>query len=207
MKKTNKKLTLLTLSLMMMTAFIPNAYSSSTVETAKGVAIAKSVNGDTVRVKMNNSDQSMTINRCSASGDCKHLGASEVHWVKYLDEQKSDEYVKAAGSTAALAVPAFVVGSVVFHSVNLLKSVVTRSWVPNTTLWEIAPYAFGGATGVGTAVLGGATFDTLNPVHHYDVAEALGAALDGTQSSDEMSGTDFEEFVEDLDEGLRSAVD
>ena len=220
---------------MMMTAFIPNAYSLTyntyspdttrtyspdteerAVEAAGGVTIATSVNGSTIRVKMNNlgaslEGQTVTINRCWGNGGCQHLGASEIHWVEYLDEQKSDEYAKAAGSTAALAVPAFVVGRVVFGTFATLKTIITRYWVPNTTFLKVAPYGLGVIAGAGSAALvEGMTFDTLNPVHHYDVAEALGAALDSDtvrNKYDQLSGKDFEELVEDLDEGLRSAVD
>ena len=197
---------------MMMTAFIPNAYSFDTEEQAVeavGVVVAKSVSGDTIRVKMNNpgallEDQTMTINRCSKDYVCEYL-VNPSHKVEYLDEQSFDEYAKTVTLGAGLTVVAVAVSGFVFMTVSIVTGVAAKYGHLNEWIAYIAPGALGAISLGATAIVPGVKYDTANPFHHYGVGDALDTVLEGSKNSDELSRSEFEEFVEDLEEGLRSA--
>ena len=225
----NKKLMLLTLSLMM-TALIPNAYSVEPwfvpdryMQTADGVVVATNEeSGETVRVKINNpsaplEDQTMTIKLCLANDKCKFL-VNSSYKVEYLDEQKFDEYAKTAAAGTGLVVAGVAAARVTLgrlfvalfsdSSKNAFLVYILEMNVPALVAFY---YGSGALAGVSTAVLPGMMFDAANPLHHYDVADALDSVLESgnakSVSAEPLSDEDFKEFVEVLEEGLRSAFE
>ena len=196
-------------------AFIPNAYSSDSfytqknVVTADGIIVATSVSGETVRVQTNNpsaslEDQTVTINLCSADGNCDHL-VNPSYKVEYLDEQRFDEYVKT--TAAGIYMTVFGVGTV-----EILPSLIAKTFKSYYLAVAISTparhYAFGVFLAVVVLKLATGSDHALNPLHHNDVADALDSVLesDSAQNNEILSDEKFKEFVRDLEEGLRSAV-
>jgi hypothetical protein len=167
--------------------------------------IAQSESGDNLIVASFESGEVVSVRVCDQAGECEFLGESQYYRMDLLEDQHSDELLKAIGSGGAALITAAGTGfaAIMYLGMSGASAVLiplVKMGIPATG----ALYGTSAAAAVAVPTGIAAAVDAVNPLHHLEIAKSLELIIDQS-STQRLSDEDFEDLLEALAEGLDDA--